>query len=93
VGFEGAHSRSEAPIVAIVGMGPKGLYCLEALVAEFSKNPLRTGLQVAIFNKSNYFGVSPIYDPDQPSYLLSNIRAKEIDLWDSAGFVRWYNTR
>jgi hypothetical protein len=93
VGFEGAHPRPKTPIVAIVGIGPKGLYCLEALVAEFSKQPLRTGLQVAIFNKSSHFGVSPIYDTDQPSYLLSNIRAKEINLWDSDGFVHWYNTQ
>lgn len=81
------------PTVAIVGMGPRGLYCLEALLAELRAHPLRTGLQVAIFNKSPYFGVSPIYDPDQPPYLLSNIRVKELDLWDSDGFAHWYNTR
>lgn len=98
---EGAHPQPETPTVAIVGMGPRGLYCLEALVAEFSAQPLSTGLRVAIFNKSKYFGVSPIYDPHQPSYLLSNIRAKELELWDAdgsdatkprgPGFIRWYS--
>jgi hypothetical protein len=81
------------PVVAIVGLGPRGLYCLEALIAEFSAHPLAAGLQVAIFNKSSDFGISPIYDPRQPPYLLSNIRAKELDLWDSDGFVQWYNAR
>jgi hypothetical protein len=81
------------PVVAIVGLGPRGLYCLEALIAEFSAHPLDAGLQVAIFNGSSYFGVSPIYDPDQPPYLLSNIRAKELELWDSDGFIHWYNAQ
>jgi hypothetical protein len=81
------------PTVAIVGMGPRGLYCLEALITEFSVEPLSSGLQVAIFNNSGRFGVSPIYDPDQPSYLLSNIRVKELDLWADDGFARWYDQR
>jgi len=103
VGLEGTHPRPKIPVVAIVGMGPRGLYCLEALMAEFSAHPLRTGLHVAIFNKSSYFGVSPIYDLNQPPYLLSNIRAKELDLWDpdgsdptkptGPGFRHWYNTQ
>lgn len=90
----GAHS------VAIVGLGPKGLYCLERLLAEFHAHPLRRGLHVHIFNRSAHFGVSPIYDPDQPEYILVNISVGELDLWTAtdppvvAGkgpdFVTWY---
>jgi FAD-NAD(P)-binding len=82
-------------------MGPKGLYCLESLIAEFAENPFHSGLRVAIFNKNGNFGASPIYDPDQPPYLLSNVRAKELDLWDDEdptkpdgpGFVGWHESQ
>jgi hypothetical protein len=94
---------SEIPIthsVAIIGLGPKGLYCLERLLAEFNALPLRHGLDIHIFNRSSHFGASPIYDPAQPEYILVNISVGEIDLWDvteppivagrGANFVDWY---
>jgi FAD-NAD(P)-binding len=71
------------PTVAIVGLGPKGLYSLERLVAEFGAKPLDTGLLVVAFNRSSYFGTSPIYDPEQPDYILLNINIGEIDLWNT----------
>jgi hypothetical protein len=67
--------------VAIVGLGPKGLYCLERIVAEFAARPLPNGLRVAVFNRSSDFGSSPVYDPGQPEYLLVNNSVGEIDLW------------
>lgn len=99
-------SSSEIPIthsVAIVGLGPKGLYCLERLLAEFNARPLQHGLHIHVFNGSRHFGASPIYDPDQPEYILVNISIGEIDLWDvteppivagrGLGFVDWYQAR
>ncbi len=96
---------SEIPIthsVAIVGLGPKGLYCLERLLAEFKARPLHDALHIHVFNRSLHFGASPIYDPDQPAYILVNISIGEIDLWDvtdppivagrGQGFVDWYQT-
>jgi hypothetical protein len=81
------------PTIAIVGAGPRGLYCLEALSAAFRDSPLCTDLHVAVFNKSNRFGASPIYDPGQPPWLLSNGRAKEINVGGpGSGFLHWYNT-
>ncbi len=76
---------SEMPLahsVAIVGLGPKGLYCLERLLAEFQARPLRHALHVSVFNRSAHFGASPIYDPEQPEYILVNISVGEIDLWE-----------
>lgn len=97
---------SEIPIthsVAIVGLGPKGLYCLERLLAQFNARPLHHPLHIHVFNRSPHFGASPIYDPDQPEYILVNISIGEIDLWDVteppivAGrghdFVDWYQAR
>jgi hypothetical protein len=86
--------------VAIVGLGPKGLYCLERLLAEVNARPLRHALHVHIFNRSAHFGASPIYDPEQPEYILVNVCVGEVDLWTAedppivAGrgptFVSWY---
>ncbi len=86
--------------VAIVGLGPKGLYCLERLLAEFNARPLRHSLNIHVFNRIAHFGASPIYDPDQPEYILVNISVGEIDLWTAedppivAGrglcFTDWY---
>ncbi len=97
---------SEIPIthsVAIVGLGPKGLYCLERLLAEFNARPLQHALHIHLFNRSSHFGASPIYDPDQPDYILVNISVGEIDLWDVTAppvvagrghdFVDWYQAR
>jgi len=94
---------NEIPItnsVAIVGLGPKGLHCLERLLAEFNARPLHSGLHIHVFNRSPHFGASAIYDPDQPEYILVNISVGELDLWDVtqppvvAGrghdFVDWY---
>jgi hypothetical protein len=75
---------SETPrahTVAIVGLGPKGLYCFERLLAEFNARPLLRPLHIHLFNRSAHFGASPIYDPAQPVYILVNISVGEIDLW------------
>jgi FAD-NAD(P)-binding len=86
--------------VAIVGLGPKGLYCLERLLAEVNARPLRRALHINLFNRSAHFGAGPIYDPEQPEYILVNVSVGEIDLWTAedppivAGrgpsFMSWY---
>jgi hypothetical protein len=86
--------------LAIVGLGPKGLYCLERLLAEVNAHPLRRPLQIHLFNRSSNFGASPIYDPGQPEYILVNVSVGEIDLWTATdpptvagrglNFVEWY---
>lgn len=93
------HKESPAHIVAIIGLGPKGFYCLERLLAEFQARPLRNPLHIHVFNRSVHFGASPIYDPDQPEYILVNISVGEIDLWtldeppgvvnQGTNFVQW----
>ena len=86
--------------VVIVGLGPKGLYCLERLLAEVNAHPVRHALHIHIFNRSAHFGASPIYDPEQPEYILVNVSIGEVDLWTAddppivAGrgpsFISWY---
>src|SRR5215470_4700710 len=91
---------SAAHSVAIVGVGPKGLYCLERLLAEVNARPLLCGLEIHVFNRSSYFGASPVYDPEQPEYILVNVSVGEVDLWSATdppvaagrglSFVDWY---
>ena len=86
--------------MAIVGLGPKGLYCLERLLAEVNARPLRRALHIHLFNRSAHFGAGPVYDPEQPEYILVNVSVGEIDLWTAeeppivAGrgpsFMSWY---
>jgi uncharacterized NAD(P)/FAD-binding protein YdhS len=83
--------------VAIIGLGPKGLYCLERLCAEFAARPLEEGLVVHVFDRAE---CSPIYDTTQSDHILVNVAVGEIDLWDAddpppaAGrgpsFLEWY---
>ncbi|HEY2829205.1 MAG TPA: FAD/NAD(P)-binding protein [Thermoanaerobaculia bacterium] len=83
--------------VAIIGLGPKGLYCLERLCAEFAARPLQEGLAVHVFDRVE---CSPIYDTTQSDHILVNVAVGEIDLWDAddpppaAGrgpsFLEWY---
>ncbi len=97
------NEMQRAHSVAIIGLGPKGLYCLERLLAEFNARPLRRPLHINIFNRSAKFGASPIYDPEQPEYILVNLSVGEIDLWTAedppivAGrgpsFLSWYQER
>lgn len=89
--------------VAIIGLGPKGFYCLERLLAEFNARPLDRPLQIHVFNRSKNFGTSPIYDPEQPEYILVNISVGEIDLWTAEeppavggrgpNFLSWYQEK
>src|SRR5271170_5646377 len=89
--------------IAIIGLGPKGFYCLERLLAEFNARPLRRALHINIFNRDANFGASPIYDPEQPEYILVNISVGSIDLWTAenppivAGrgpdFLSWYQEK
>jgi len=89
--------------IAIVGMGPKGLHCLERLLAEAKTRTLRRPLHVHVFHRSATFGASPIYDPEQPDHILVNISVGEIDLWTATDpppasgrgpdFLTWYRER
>lgn len=66
--------------IAIVGCGPRGLYCLEKMVSKAKKQgapPLR----VLIFEPSQFPGAGKVYDPRQPRYLRMNFAARHIDAW------------
>lgn len=67
--------------VAIIGLGPKGLYALERLLdhAATSDSPAR--IQIDLFEPHAHPGAGPNYDPSQPDYLIMNFAARFVDMW------------
>ena len=89
--------------ISIIGMGPKGFYCLERLLAYQALDPLVRMLHIDVFNRFPYFGASPIYDPKQPDYILLNNSVADIDLWTAddppiacgkgPNFIKWHQQK
>ena len=69
----------QTPSIVIIGLGPKGLFCFERLLAELKASPKE--MQIHLINRTNLFGVSPIYDISQPDYILLNNSVGDINIW------------
>ncbi len=67
--------------IAIIGLGPKGLYGLERAVSTIIGLEIETPVEIHIFNKTNFFGSGDVYRTDQPSFLLMNYANQYIDMW------------
>ncbi len=78
-------SKTTLPI-AIIGLGPRGLHCLELLIGW-----LRSGeappLSIHIYDPAEYPGAGAVYDPRDPEYLLMNYAAGRVD--EALGSPRW----
>ncbi|RAI93856.1 FAD-NAD(P)-binding protein [Algoriphagus yeomjeoni] len=89
--------------IAIVGLGPKGLYGLERLLANLAEAEYPFPTEIHLFNKSDSFGAGEIYNPAQPSYLKMNYVNGYINMWPEQkpkpnvphpkSFVEWLNER
>lgn len=89
---------SGPPRIAIVGVGPKGLYCLERLAAEMERQAPSRLPEIHLFDPHPFPGAGPVYDPGQPPYLRMNFANSHVDLWSREGpelpfprptFVEW----
>ena len=67
--------------VAIVGLGPKGLFALERLAAFAGAAGPSTQLSVDLYEPHPAPGAGPNYDPVQPDYLRMNFAAAAVDMW------------
>lgn len=90
--------------LAIVGLGPKGLYALERLITLFEATTMGCSppLEVVCFEPLPTPGAGPNYDPDQPEYLRLNFPADRVDMWqrdlsppsiDHLDFPSWWRER
>ncbi len=69
--------------IAIVGGGPRGLFALDCLCGWAARYPHRR-LAITLVDPAARPGAGPVYDPNQPDYLLMNFAAGLIDAWDRA---------
>src|SRR5680860_231663 len=85
--------------IAIVGLGPKGLYAFERLMARLHDSNEIMDIEIHIFEKTGIFGAGAIYDPGQPEYLIMNYPNRNISAWpnekpdpsvpEALSFVDW----
>ena len=74
--------RDAGPLrLAIVGVGPKGLFALERLLDHARRTGPDTLLEIDLFDPHPAPGAGPVYDPAQPAYLRMNLAATHLDLW------------
>ncbi|HYH60763.1 MAG TPA: FAD/NAD(P)-binding protein, partial [Solirubrobacterales bacterium] len=77
--------------VAIVGLGPKGLFAFERLVNHARDLPAGS-IYLTIYEPSPAPGAGPVYDPAQPDYLRMNFAAELVDMWPEGlgpSFSEW----
>ncbi|MDF1740072.1 MAG: FAD/NAD(P)-binding protein [Verrucomicrobiales bacterium] len=70
---------------AIVGVGPKGTYALERLLAGLANQRSHDEVEIDLFEASGFFGSGQIYSPLNPDYLLLNYSADNVDMWSNRG--------
>ena len=81
--------------VAIVGLGPKGLFALERLLHHLRDEPA----VIDVYEPYRFPGAGPNYALDQPGYLRMNFTAAFVDAWppgsgvvpgsERRSFVEW----
>lgn len=67
--------------IAIIGCGPRGLYCLERLTRRLQQLQERQRVSVTIYEPAEFPGAGVVYHPGQPDYLRMNFAARYIDAW------------
>ncbi len=73
--------------IAVIGCGPKGLFCLERLLEKLASVANRRGLEIVIFEQAPYPGAGQVYDPRQPDYLRMNFASHNISAWPPNGHL------
>ncbi|HTN23086.1 MAG TPA: FAD/NAD(P)-binding protein [Solirubrobacteraceae bacterium] len=67
--------------LAIVGLGPKGLFALERVLDHAHRTGAPARIDVDVFEPHPAPGAGPVYDPAQPAYLRMNFAADRLDMW------------
>lgn len=96
-------SQISRPSFAVIGIGPKGFYCLERLIAHLATVKLTQPVDIFLVHRDGPFGTSPVYNLHQPEYIILNVAVGEVDLWScqdppsfagrGPNFIEWYAAR
>jgi len=83
--------------VAVIGCGPKGLFCIEQLTKQLESVDTSRPLYVTVFEPADFPGAGLVYDPRQPHYLRMNFAVRHIDVWqrkeDGPSLLEWLRER
>ena len=74
-------NRTSPLRIALVGLGPKGLFALERLLDRMARIDAPRPIEIDAFDPHSTPGAGPVYDPKQPAYLRMNFSAEQITLW------------
>ena len=66
--------------LAIVGVGPRGGYALECLIAELARQGSPVDVQILLFEETSTLGSGPVYRADQPETNWINITERALEL-------------
>lgn len=67
--------------IAVVGCGPKGMYCLERLAYELARSRQQSEVHITIYEPAPFPGAGAVYHPRQPHYLRMNFASEFINVW------------
>lgn len=67
--------------VAIVGCGPRGLYCLERLSKSLRRHPSGGSIAIDLFDPSPSLGSGSDYDPALPRFYRTHFPVADVDAW------------
>ncbi|TWT53789.1 hypothetical protein Pla22_14220 [Rubripirellula amarantea] len=73
-------SNSDRFRIAIVGCGPRGLQCLEAMSRLLTTDQLSC-LEITLFEPASKPGAGRVYDPSQSHVLRMNFATQFVDFW------------
>ena len=88
--------------IAIVGLGPKGFYGFERLLANLGQSEKIPPVHLHLFNETAHFATGWVYDTGQPDYLLMNYPNRHISIKPESdpkplislpSFVQWRSKR
>ncbi len=66
--------------LAVIGCGPRGLQCLEAVSRNLSPAAL-ANLEISVYEPCRTLGAGCVYDPRQPHVLRMNFASQHVDFW------------
>ncbi|MEM8865689.1 MAG: FAD/NAD(P)-binding protein [Planctomycetota bacterium] len=89
--------------IAIVGGGPRGMFCLGALADAIRQRSITAEITVDIYEPAKRCGAGVVYRPNQPSHRIMNYASGQIDVWprsagegrrpDERSLVGWLSDR
>lgn len=67
--------------IAIIGCGPRGMYCLETLSRAIKSAGPKQRFEITVYEPSDHPGAGNVYDPTQPKHLRMNFASRYVDAW------------